>query len=97
MNVEHSSVSNFQEKPAGEGTWINGGFFVLESSVIDLIEGDQTSWELSPLPRLAVQGELQAYKHEGFWQAMDTLRDKTHLEDLWARGDPPWKVWADPV
>jgi glucose-1-phosphate cytidylyltransferase len=94
INIEGSSVSSFQEKPAGDGAWINGGFFVLDPSVLDLIEGDQTSWESTPLAQLAAQGELQAYQHEGFWQAMDTLRDKTILEDLWAKGKSPWKVWA---
>ena len=94
INIEGSSVSSFQEKPAGDGAWINGGFFVLDPSVLDLIEGDQTSWESTPLVQLAAQGELQAYQHEGFWQAMDTLRDKTILEDLWAKGKSPWKVWA---
>ncbi|HUF81702.1 MAG TPA: glucose-1-phosphate cytidylyltransferase [Burkholderiales bacterium] len=94
LKVEGSAVSSFHEKPAGDGAWINGGFFALEPSVIDLIEGDDTSWESKPLAKLAAQGELQAYQHDGFWQAMDTLRDKVQLEDLWARGDPPWKVWG---
>lgn len=94
INIEGASVSSFQEKPAGDGAWINGGFFVLDPSVLDLIEGDQTSWESTPLTQLAAQGELQAYQHEGFWQAMDTLRDKTVLEDLWAKGKAPWKVWV---
>jgi glucose-1-phosphate cytidylyltransferase len=95
VNIDRgSAVASFQEKPAGDGAWINGGFFVLESSVFDLIEGDDTSWEFAPLAKLAAMGELQAYQHTGFWQAMDTLRDKTHLEELWARGNPPWKVWT---
>lgn len=94
LKVEGSAVSSFQEKPAGDGAWINGGFFVLEPSVIDLIEGDDTSWESTPLVKLAARGELQAYQHDGFWQAMDTLRDKVQLEELWARGSPPWKVWG---
>lgn len=94
INIEGASVSSFQEKPAGDGAWINGGFFVLDPSVLDLIEGDQTSWESTPLAQLAAQGELQAYQHEGFWQAMDTLRDKTILENLWAKGNSPWKVWV---
>jgi glucose-1-phosphate cytidylyltransferase len=93
INIDGDSVSSFQEKPEGDGAWINGGFFVLEPSVFDLIEGDQTSWEATPLVQLAAQGELQAYQHKGFWQAMDTLRDKTHLEDLWTKGNSPWKVW----
>jgi glucose-1-phosphate cytidylyltransferase len=93
INIDGSSVSSFQEKPAGDGGWINGGFFVLEPSVLDFIDGDQTSWESAPLMRLAASGQLQAYQHGGFWQAMDTLRDKTHLEELWSAGNPPWKVW----
>jgi glucose-1-phosphate cytidylyltransferase len=86
-------VSSFQEKPAGDGAWINGGFFVLEPAVLDLIEGDESSWESTPLMQLADEGSLCAYQHKGFWQAMDTLRDKNQLEDLWATGKPPWKVW----
>lgn len=93
LNLTGSAVSNFQEKPAGDGAWINGGFFVLEPKVFDYIENDRTSWESTPLQRLAQEGELMAYQHDGFWQAMDTLRDKNHLEDLWA-ATPPWKVWA---
>lgn len=92
LNLDGQVVNNFQEKPAGDGAWINGGFFVLEPKVLDYIEGDQTSWEATPLQQLAGQGQLMAYQHAGFWQAMDTLRDKNHLEDLWA-SSPPWKVW----
>ena len=92
LNLEGTAVHNFQEKPAGDGAWINGGFFVLESGVFDYIEGDRTSWEAGPLQRLAVENQLMAYQHAGFWQAMDTLRDKNHLEDLW-QANPPWKVW----
>lgn len=93
LNIEGAAVSKFQEKPAGDGAWINGGFFILNPSVIDLIEGDQTSWEARPLVDLATNGQLMAYQHTGFWQAMDTLRDKTHLESLWAQGNAPWKCW----
>ena len=93
LNMDGAAVKSFQEKPAGDGAWINGGFFVLEPSVLDLIDGDQTSWESTPLMRLADEGELAAYKHQGFWQAMDTLRDKNHLEELWSSESPPWKVW----
>ncbi|MBT8562109.1 glucose-1-phosphate cytidylyltransferase [Polynucleobacter paneuropaeus] len=93
LNTEGDLVVNFQEKPAGDGAWINGGFFVLEPSVIDLIEGDATIWEQGPLRSLAAQGQLAAYKHEGFWQAMDTLREKNLLEDLWFSGKAPWKSW----
>jgi len=86
-------VSAFTEKPRGDGGRINGGFFVLSPAVIDLIEGDRTSWESGPLEELARQGQLMAYDHDGFWQPMDTLRDKNHLEELWARGNAPWKTW----
>ncbi len=94
LNLDGSIVSSFQEKPAGDGAWINGGFFVLEPSVLSLIEGDQTSWEAEPLMKLAKNGDLNAYQHKGFWQAMDTLRDKNHLEELWTSGNSPWKVWV---
>jgi glucose-1-phosphate cytidylyltransferase len=86
-------VSGFQEKPPGDGAWINGGFFVLNPKVIDFIDGDSSSWEGRPLETLAAAGELQAFEHEGFWQPMDTLRDKTHLEQLWFSGKAPWKSW----
>ncbi len=87
------NVTAFQEKPAGDGSWINGGFFVLEPSIFDRIAGDSTIFEKDPLEGLARDGELMAFKHAGFWQPMDTLRDKQHLEELWAEGKPPWKVW----
>ena len=93
LNLDGPVVRNFQEKPAGDRAWINGGFFVLEAAVFDYIEGDQTSWESGPLQRLAHENQLMAYQHAGFWQAMDTLRDKNHLEELW-RTNPPWKIWA---
>ncbi|MGB7563238.1 MAG: glucose-1-phosphate cytidylyltransferase [Prochlorococcaceae cyanobacterium] len=86
-------VSGFVEKPQGDGDWINGGFFVLEPGVIKAIEGDDTSWELGPLQRLAATGELAAWKHHGFWQPMDTLRDHHQLEALWQSGQAPWKLW----
>ena len=92
LDMQGDSVHSFQEKPAGDGAWINGGFFVLEPSVFDYIEGDQTSWELQPLQQLAREAQLMAFQHAGFWQAMDTLRDKNHLEELW-KTKPPWKVW----
>lgn len=88
-----TSVNSFMEKPKGDGAWINGGYFVLEPSVIDRIEDDATVWEQEPLRSLAHDGELSAFRHEGFWQSMDTLRDKTLLESLWDSGDSPWKVW----
>jgi glucose-1-phosphate cytidylyltransferase len=87
-------VENFQEKPDGDGSWINGGFFVLNPSVIDYIEGDDTSWEEGPLKKLANDGELMAFKHEGFWQPMDTLREKMMLNKLWMDNQAPWKLWA---
>lgn len=90
---EAGSVKGYQEKPQGDGGWINGGFFVLEPEVFDLIEGDSTTWEQEPLQRLAADGQLQAYQHRGFWQPMDTLRDRVHLEELWASGKAPWKLW----
>lgn len=87
-------VKGFQEKPRGDGSWINGGFFVMQPEVFDVIDGDSTILEREPLERLATAGELVAYKHSGFWQPMDTLRDKNHLEDLWKSGNAPWKVWG---
>ena len=90
---ESDSVEGFQEKPQGDGGWINGGFFVLEPEVIGRIKGDATTWEQDPLRGLAADGQLTAYQHQGFWQPMDTLRDRHHLEELWAQGRAPWKVW----
>lgn len=92
LSLQGDRVKNFQEKPAGDGARINGGFFVLEPSVIDLIEGDATAWEADPLINLALSGQLMAFQHDGFWQAMDTLRDKHRLEELW-QTRAPWKVW----
>jgi glucose-1-phosphate cytidylyltransferase len=94
LNLDGVQVRSFQEKPAGDHSWINGGFFVLEPTVIDRIDDDMTPWEGEPLTSLAANAELMAFYHRGFWQAMDTLRDKNQLEELWARGNPPWKVWA---
>jgi glucose-1-phosphate cytidylyltransferase len=93
LHDTQTHVEHFAEKPGGDGAWINGGFFVLEPAVIDLIEDDSTVWEHEPIERLASLGALAAYKHRGFWQSMDTLRDKMLLESLWASGNPPWKVW----
>ena len=94
LNLDASgSVNGFQEKPQGDGGWINGGFFVLEPAVFDLIEGDSTTWEQEPMQQLAADGQLQAYQHRGFWQPMDTLRDRVLLEELWASGKAPWKLW----
>ena len=86
-------VVGFKEKPPGDGAWINGGFFVLSPEVLDDIEGDRTSWEGAPLEALAGRGQLAAYEHRGFWLAMDTLRDKNQLEQLWNSGAAPWKCW----
>lgn len=93
LNLEGDLITSFEEKPKGDGGWINGGFFVLSPRVIDYVKGDDTFWELEPMQRLAREGNLAAYKHKGFWHAMDTLRDKNHLEDLWSSGRAPWKKW----
>ena len=91
--LEDSLVRGFIEKPQGDGGWVNGGFFVLSPKCIEYIDGDQTIWEAEPLTRLAKAGQLMAFEHGGFWQPMDTLRDKTQLERLWASDAAPWKVW----
>lgn len=94
LDIHDNQVRSFQEKPRGDGAMINGGYFVLSPRVLDHIEGDDTLWEQEPLQRLAAGGELMAWQHHGFWQPMDTLRDKTYLEELWASGKAPWKTWA---
>ena len=91
--MDGAHVTSFQEKPRGDGGWINGGFFVCSPAVIDYLHGDETVWEREPLERLARDRQLAAYFHRGFWQPMDTLRDKNHLEELWAGANPPWKLW----
>ena len=88
-----NAIAGFQEKPQGDGGWINGGFFVLSPKVIDYIAEDATIWEREPMEKLAADGQMSAYKHDGFWQPMDTLREKMLLEELWASGKAPWKVW----
>jgi glucose-1-phosphate cytidylyltransferase len=93
LDFDGTQVNLFLEKPQGDGGWINGGFFVLKPQVLDLVHGDATLWEKGPLETLAKQGQLQAFFHPGFWQPMDTLRDKNHLEELWATGNAPWKSW----
>jgi glucose-1-phosphate cytidylyltransferase len=93
LDLQGDKVASFKEKPKGDGGMINGGFFVLSPKVLKLIEGDSTVWEQKPLERLAESGQLAAFQHHGFWQPMDTLRDRTYLEDLWASGKAPWKVW----
>ena len=94
LEITGHEVKGFCEKPSGDGGLINGGFFVLSPKVIDLIESDQTIWEEEPLQKLAAMGEMTAYVHNGFWQPMDTLREKNLLEDLWQSGKAPWKIWG---
>ena len=93
LNLDGFQVKGFQEKPQGDGGWINGGFFVLSPKVLDIIEGDETHWEREPMEILARDGQLSAYLHKGFWQPMDTLRDRQSLEKLWSTGKAPWKMW----
>ncbi|MHC2363023.1 glucose-1-phosphate cytidylyltransferase [Rhizobium leguminosarum] len=93
LALDGHKIQHFQEKPQGDGGWINGGFFVLSPKVIDYIDGDTSIWEREPLETLAKQEQLNAWFHHGFWQPMDTLRDKNHLEELWASGEAPWKIW----
>jgi glucose-1-phosphate cytidylyltransferase len=93
LGSEDTKITTFKEKPDGDGGWINGGFFVLEPDVFGYIADDSTVWELEPVERLANEGQLAAYKHRGYWEAMDTLRDKMVLEEAWNSGNPPWKVW----
>ena len=94
LEMRGTSVAGFTEKPRGDGGLINGGFFVLSPKCLDLIDGDQSSWEVESLSKLAAARQLEAFEHQGFWQPMDTLRDKTHLEELWQAGKAPWKLWA---
>ena len=93
LHLRDDLVAGFHEKPAGDGAWVNGGFFVVEPAVLDRIAGDETVWEREPLEALAHEGSLAAFKHLGFWHPMDTLRDKIVLEELWASGEAPWKTW----
>lgn len=93
LDIQGQQIKKFMEKPKGDGAMINGGFFVLSPRVLDYLEDDATVWEQQPLQRLAVDSELMAYEHHGFWQPMDTLRDKTYLEELWDSGKAPWKTW----
>ncbi|MCA9955804.1 MAG: glucose-1-phosphate cytidylyltransferase [Anaerolineales bacterium] len=94
LEKEQTHITHFREKVADDGAWVNGGFFVLEPRVIDYIDGDATVWEQEPMQRLAHDGQLRAYRHDGFWQPMDTLRDKKYLEQLWNSDCPPWKIWT---
>jgi len=93
LSLQGADITSFVEKPEGDGAWINGGFFVLSPEVIDRIKGDSTIWEREPMETLAREGQFSAYLHHGFWQPMDTLRDRQHLESLWDSGKAPWKVW----
>jgi glucose-1-phosphate cytidylyltransferase len=93
LDSERNLISSFEEKPDGDGAWINGGFFVLEPEAMSYIQGDSTVWEREPMQKLAQDGMLSAYRHRGFWQPMDTLRDKNYLESLWQSGEAPWKAW----
>lgn len=95
MKLGGNKVQKFEEKPHGDGSWINGGFFVLSPDVIDYINGDETVWEKEPMEKLARDDQFSAYLHTGFWQPMDTLRDKNQLEELWQSGKAPWKIWKD--
>lgn len=94
LKIDEQRIASFNEKPQGDGAWINGGFFVLSPRVVDYIGGDDTTWEREPVEQLASEGNLSAFIHRGFWQPMDTLRDKTALENMWNEGKAPWKVWA---
>jgi glucose-1-phosphate cytidylyltransferase len=94
LELEGDEVTRFEEKPLSGDAWVNGGFFVLSSSVLDYIDSDETVWEHDPLERLAKDGELGAYTHHGFWHPMDTLRDRNLLEEMWAGGAPPWRIWS---
>ena len=94
LNLQEGKITSFQEKPHGDGGWINGGFFVLSPKVLEYIDDDASVWEREPMERLAKEGQFSAYVHRGFWKPMDTLRDKMQLEELWASGNPPWKVWS---
>jgi len=94
LDIRNGQVMNFKEKPKGDGAMINGGFFVLTPQVLDYLTDDSTIWEQEPLMNLANDGQLMAYEHHGFWQPMDTLRDKNHLEELWNSGEAPWKTWS---
>ena len=93
LELKANAVTGFAEKPKADGSWVNGGYFVLSPKVLDYIDGPATVWEREPLERLAAEGKLGAYRHHGFWHPMDTLRDKTLLEELWQSGDVPWRVW----
>jgi len=94
LDIRGEQVHGFQEKPLGDGGWINGGFFVLEPGIFDYIDGDETTWEYDPMRSLAQDGQLMSHTHRGFWQAMDTLRDRSYLEERWKSGEAQWRVWS---
>jgi glucose-1-phosphate cytidylyltransferase len=94
LESDQTKINTFSEKPQGDGAWVNGGFFVVEPAAIDYIDGDETVWEKQPLEKMAREGRLAAFRHKGFWQPMDSLRDKNYLESMWQQPQPPWKVWA---
>ncbi|HQR04006.1 MAG: glucose-1-phosphate cytidylyltransferase [Proteobacteria bacterium] len=94
LDLDDATVAGFREKPEGDGDWINGGFFILSPRVLDIIEGDHTLWEREPMEQLAARDQLRAWRHQGFWQPMDTLRDRNQLETLWQTGNAPWKIWG---
>lgn len=93
LDLEQNKIIRFEEKPYDDGSWVSGGFFVLSPKVMDYIDGDQTTWEKEPIENLAKDGQLAAYRHNGFWKPMDTQRDKVYLEELWSSGKAPWKIW----
>ena len=93
LNMDQNRIVSFNEKPLGDGAWINGGFFILSPKVLDYIAGDDTTWEKEPIEKLANEAELSAFKHRGFWKPMDTLRDKNQLDEMWNSGSAPWKIW----
>lgn len=95
IDLDGDKIHHFEEKPLGDGGWVSGGFFVLSPPVFDYIENDQSIWEQEPLQTLAQEGQLSAFRHEGFWRPMDTLRDRNYLEELWEKGQAPWKVWQE--
>lgn len=93
LDMNQNKIVSFDEKPLGDGAWINGGYFVMSPEVIDYIDGDDTTWEKEPIEKLAKEGKLSAFKHMGFWKPMDTLRDKNQLDEMWNSGKAPWKIW----
>ena len=93
LDMDQSKIVSFNEKPLGDGAWINGGFFVLSPKVFDYIDNDDTTWEKEPIEKIAKEGKLSAFKHRGFWKPMDTLRDKNQLDEMWNSGNAPWKIW----